>query len=241
MQLSDLPRRLIKPFGVSAGASYIRTVPFPSQIGTDDGAASYTDGFPPDTFDDISAGGIPPDGRDVNGVLFDLSSWARWQAAGGQALYSADFVTNTGGYPKYSLLASTTPGIFWQSTVDNNTTDPDGPTPTNWLRVASPPSGATSWTRLPDGKIMQWGYAATTSTGEPVIPVTLVVPLTNAAYNVNLTPSIDSASGLMDTWVQIIRGTKTGTGFSVQYQRPGGSTQPGLNGFEWTVVGGIPA
>ena len=44
------------PFGASAGAGYIRTIPVASQISITPGAASLTDGFVPLNFVDPLAG-----------------------------------------------------------------------------------------------------------------------------------------------------------------------------------------
>ena len=57
MQLTDKPSKIALPFANAGGK---RTIPVASQIGVVAGAASFTDGFPPLTFNPISAGGIPP-------------------------------------------------------------------------------------------------------------------------------------------------------------------------------------
>ena len=80
MQLSDIPAWFAKRFGADASGSHIRPVPATS---VDPNAASMALGFPPNTFVDIGAGGAPPDGRDVNGILNFLSAWAQWQGLGG--------------------------------------------------------------------------------------------------------------------------------------------------------------
>ena len=134
MQYSDIPSKFSIPFANAAGGLYIRPIPTASQIGIDDGAASLTDGFPPDTFVDESAGGIPPDGRDFNGLLNRITAWSRWQAAGGLSQFDAAFSTLIGGYPKHAVIASATvPGLIWCSNVDNNTVDPDAGPSANWF------------------------------------------------------------------------------------------------------------
>jgi hypothetical protein len=136
MQLSDLPSKFRIPFANGAGGAYIRDIPLASQIGVQDGAASLTDGFVPLNFTPIGAGGVPPFGADMNGILYQTTGWARWLAAGGSVVFDAAFSTAIGGYPKSALLASATiPGIFYVSTVDNNTTNPDAGG-ANWLPVA---------------------------------------------------------------------------------------------------------
>ena len=75
MQQSDLPRRFPVPFANSAGGSYIREIPTDAVTPTStDAPASLYDGFPPECFVDLGAGGIPPNGADFNGILNQLSA-----------------------------------------------------------------------------------------------------------------------------------------------------------------------
>lgn len=134
MQSSDLPSRFSTFWGNAAGVGYIRNIPTLSQIGVEAGAASLTDGFPPDCFTPVGAGGTPPFGKDFNGILRWVTQWLRWQSAGGLVTYDATFATATGGYPKGAIvLSSDLSGRINFSTADNNTSDPDGATPTNWM------------------------------------------------------------------------------------------------------------
>lgn len=126
MLASSIPTKFPIPFANSAGASFIRPVPVASQIGINPGAASDTDGFVPLNFLVPSAGGIPPDGRDVNGILNQITAWNQWQSVGGPIYYDAAQSTAVGGYPHGAILNAV--GIqagYWWSQVDNNTTDPD--------------------------------------------------------------------------------------------------------------------
>ncbi len=125
MRAIDLPGKVPSIFAKSAGAGYTRPIPLTSQIGIIDGAASYPDGFPPKNFQAAIAGGVPPFGQDVNGILSALSGMALWYSASGPILYDAAFQATIGGYPQGTILASATFGNFWLSTADNNTTDPD--------------------------------------------------------------------------------------------------------------------
>lgn len=127
MLKTDIPTKYQIPFGDSAGGSYIRTVPVPSQIGVQDGAASFTDGFVPLNFLPIEGGGVPPFGQDFNGLLNVDTAWMRWVQAGGAPLqYDSTFQTDIGGYPQDAIIRSVTlPGIWYISTVDNNLSNPD--------------------------------------------------------------------------------------------------------------------
>lgn len=134
MLASDIPTtRFPIPWGNSASGTY-RLVPIPtaSQIGVTNGAASLTDGFPPLNFQSVASGGVPPRGKDMNGILFEVTGWQRWQQAGGPIQYDSTFAAAIGGYPFGAVLMSNPIGILWVSTANNNTSDPDGGSPANW-------------------------------------------------------------------------------------------------------------
>lgn len=123
MQLSDIPSKFTIPFANSAGGGYIRSIPI-SPPGS--GGASLTEGFPPANFSPVGSGGIPPYGQDFNGILKQISAWSRWYSAGGTIRYDSTFQTAIGGYPNGALVQSAvTANLFWQSTTDNNVTNPD--------------------------------------------------------------------------------------------------------------------
>jgi hypothetical protein len=126
MLASSIPTKFQIPFANSAPTTNINAIPQASQIGTTIGAASLTDGFPPVTLQPVGAGGVPPWGRDFNGLLNQITAWTRWQNAGGTVKFDSTFQTGIGGYPQGAVVASTvTLGLFWLSLVDNNTTNPD--------------------------------------------------------------------------------------------------------------------
>src|SRR5216683_6401281 len=125
MQLSQLPRKFNLPFGSSAGGGFTN-YPIPDLPPGTPGLASLQTGFPPVNFTPISAGGIPPAGADFNAILFQITSWDQWTAAGGPIFYDATFQTAIGGYPNGAVVQSVVvQGNYWQSTVDNNTSNPD--------------------------------------------------------------------------------------------------------------------
>lgn len=143
MLASSIPTKIPTPFGNSAVAPYIRPIPIPSQIGIQGGAASFTDGFPPLCFNPIGAGGVPPWGEDFNGLLNQVTAWLRWANAGGTAAYDAAFSTAVGGYPLGAILVQVaTPGKWWYSQVDNNTSNPDA-AGANWLSIPVLPAFPT--------------------------------------------------------------------------------------------------
>ena len=62
LALSDsaIPTKIPTYWGTSApGGNITCPIPIPSQIGVSTGRASWTDGFPPVTFNPVAAGGVP--------------------------------------------------------------------------------------------------------------------------------------------------------------------------------------
>lgn len=128
------PPVIVEPFAVNGLRN---TVPVGSLIPTIPGRASYNDGFPPLTMTPLASGGVPPFGRDMNGVLYDLSAQAVWAQAGRLNAYSSVFSTANGGYPEGAVLASATdPLVRFYSTASGNTHDPDSVL-TGWLKYAA--------------------------------------------------------------------------------------------------------
>lgn len=120
--------------------TFVRTVPVPSQIPTNPGFASFETGYPPTNFQPIASGGVPPFGQDVNGIFRAVTQWLQWQQAGAPVPYDSAFSTAIGGYPIGAIVASlTTPFLRWQSTEDDNTTDPDAGG-AGWIPVMATPS-----------------------------------------------------------------------------------------------------
>jgi len=183
MFLSDIPARVAIPFANAAGSGYIRPVPVPSQIGITDGAASFTDGFPPDTFQPLSGGGAYVNGEDVNGILNYVTKWSRWQAAGGPSTYNSTFCSAVGGYPKLATLQSvSSPGVVWLNTVDGNLTDPDGGGAAGWVRVGpTKASDAECLTGTDDAKYVT-PHGLAYSLGN-VVPVKATLAAAQAGVN----------------------------------------------------------
>ena len=103
-----------------ANAGVKNTIPTAS---TGTGKASFTDGFPTVTMLPLTAGGVPPEGKDFNGILFDITSHTIWVNAGGQYRFDATLSAAIGGYPKGMVLQSDDSTSAYVSAVDNNTID----------------------------------------------------------------------------------------------------------------------
>jgi len=122
MQLADSPRKVALAFAKNGDKDTIPEDSSPSA-----GRASMNDGFPPETRQPVGSGGIPPQGLDMNGILYYLSLLNRWQSAGGSFAYDSDFVNdvNVAGYPKGAILVRADGTGFWLNQADGNITNPD--------------------------------------------------------------------------------------------------------------------
>lgn len=89
------------------------------------GSASYDTGFPSETMTPIASGGKPPSGKDMNGVLFDLSEHIVYQSAGNRYRFDAEWVQKTGGYAKGAVVMNDAGDTEYVSLVDNNTSNPN--------------------------------------------------------------------------------------------------------------------
>lgn len=204
MQLTNAPGKLVLPFAASGAKN---DIPVDSQIGITAGAASLVDGFPPLTRTPLAAGGTPPSGLDMNGVLYELSAIIRWANAGAGYVYDGTFATdsNVGGYPKGARVLRSDGLGYWFNTTDNNTTDPES-------------AGAVAAGWLPD---FTTGAAAITMTGSNVTltelqygkPVIVITGLLTANLNL-IFPNI------VGEWV-VINGT-TGS-FSITCKTAAGT------------------
>uniref|UniRef100_A0AAU6W307 Tail fiber protein n=3 Tax=unclassified bacterial viruses TaxID=12333 RepID=A0AAU6W307_9VIRU len=122
MLISNQPEKISVPFANSGGK---QPIPVESQVGLEDGRASFTDGFPPLTRTPLSAGGKPPFGTDMNGILYAITKILQWQSAGGGFSYDSEFAASIGGYPKGAKIASADGRSMWISLVDSNVSNPD--------------------------------------------------------------------------------------------------------------------
>lgn len=168
MLLASIPAKFPIPWANSAGGSFTRAIPVTSQIGTTNGAASLTDGFPPLNFLPVGSGGVPPDGRDVNGILKQITLWSQWAGAGGTVIFDGTFATAIGGYPRGSVLHSSSGDFLWMSTIDNNTGDPDAGAPgwTQQLSLGVLTTGDWKFRPTPENLLSQgWVTANATTIG----------------------------------------------------------------------------
>jgi len=172
MKEADIPDKFPIPWANSASGTHKRSIPTSSQIGTTDGRASLEDGWVPLNFIDESAGGVPPSGKDDNGIKNRMTATLRWYSAGMHPKYDSSFSTAIGGYPLGAVLMKSDNSGFWRSTADDNTTNPDtggagwvsmtvtATTDPTFANDSTTPA-STSWVRRAMTNIMiQLGFSA---------------------------------------------------------------------------------
>lgn len=130
MQSSSIPSKVQIPFANTGGKN---TIPVASQTSTNAGGASFADGFPIATRTPLAAGGVPPSGQDMNGILNYITAIQQWQSAGGLFKFDGTFASAISGYPKGAALLSTNNLTLWRNYAEANSTDPDGASPANWI------------------------------------------------------------------------------------------------------------
>ncbi|EBS5855474.1 tail fiber protein [Salmonella enterica subsp. enterica serovar Enteritidis] len=143
MKLNDKPRQLAVPF---ASAGDKNNIPDKATQQTkESGNAAYDSGFPPVTMTPISAGGIPPHGKDFNGLMHDITAAIRYVQAGGLYTYNAGFTGAIGGYAKDAILAGVATTAVWLNTIDDNLTDPEGADSAGWVNLLADPLKLFLW------------------------------------------------------------------------------------------------
>ena len=155
--------------------------------------ASYQKGFPPVTMTALVAGGLPPQGMDMNGILFALSSSVGFMQSGGLPTFDADFASTIGGYPLGAVLQSNDGASAYVSTIANNTTDFNESTEsigTSWLPWAGDAAkGSSLYIAVGEGT-----SDAITATFDPTITELtngLVVFVRALASNATTTPTFN--------------------------------------------------
>lgn len=116
------PKLLSKPW---ASDGLKNNIPAERSGGLAQEAATYAEGFPNITMTPISVGGKPPSGKDMNGVLYEISAHTVWQNQGGRYRFDQAFCDTIGGYPKGAVLINDTLDTEYISLVDANTHNPN--------------------------------------------------------------------------------------------------------------------
>ncbi|HDL6612219.1 TPA: hypothetical protein PXJ37_001787 [Yersinia enterocolitica] len=201
MNRTDDPKKQPIPFGVNGPREDIgATTP------TGDNSASYNSGFPPITMLLKAAGGLPPKGQDMNQILYELSSLARWTSAGALNVFDSTFNASISGYPKGAVLSNSTFTGCWLNTTDANTANPE-----------NTDGSLTGW-------VPAFAYGTTVVTGLAATNVTLTA-LQAANERITLTGVLTANINLIfPAWRKewVVVNNCTGS-FSVTCKTPGGT------------------
>ncbi|MEE8661813.1 hypothetical protein CGLAMM_10800 [Acetobacteraceae bacterium EV16G] len=145
MKLADFQALFMRVFASEAEAGTI-TYPLP-QDKPSAGRVGVRQGFPLETMTPIAAGGLPPHGADLNGILRMLSASCQRGEAGVILPFSADFASLIGGYPRNALVTYGAESLFYLSLSDENQSVPGTPG-AQWRGlledVVTTPSSATA-------------------------------------------------------------------------------------------------
>lgn len=210
MQASNKPKNLTVPFA-SGGA--FNPIPTDSQVAVSPGKASFVDGFPPATRTPRAAGGIPPDGLDMNGILHDLSNAVMYQQAFGIMPWDSVFANAT-GYPKNAIISYN--GALYQSQNDDNKAQPSNATAWGAVKGVTPSAGAndnqlatmealqnaisnvagalntTGYFKLPNGIIVQYFQFTSSSSGYSTALFPIAFP--NRPLAITMTPNSNNST-----------------------------------------------
>ena len=87
-------------------------------------SATLSAGFPESTMKPIDAGGLPPSGKDLNGILYDVTDNISFLSKGGQYKFDAPYAAQIGGYQIGAKLLLDD-GNSVVSTIPNNMNNPN--------------------------------------------------------------------------------------------------------------------
>ena len=199
-------------------------------------SASYEKGFPQSTMKKVTEGGIPPQGKDFNGILNEISSHTVWTNAGGTYKFNGELSNAIGGYAKGAVLVADNLKFAVISLVNNNkinfNTNPSSISPTGPWRLWC--DSETLDTIVPDLR-RRMGIAEKNITNLQGRMTTAEGNITNLQGRMNTAEG--KISGMEDTTLVI----KVGTGWAIMQpptQRRGAgfmicstffsNTEPGL-------------
>lgn len=111
------PKLIVVPFAADGQKDEIPVTREPSMPTQ---KATWDLGFPPATMLPESAGGLPPRGRDFNGIFNQISEMLVHFAKGGRIKFSESYAEEIGGYQKGAILQSDDETKDYQSLIDEN-------------------------------------------------------------------------------------------------------------------------
>ena len=112
------PKLLPKPW---ASEGLKNSIPTTRSSSLAQESATYVEGFPSITMTPISVGGKPPSGKDMNGILNEISAHTVYLNRGERYRFDAAFCTAIGGYPRGAILMNDGGTAEYISLIDRNT------------------------------------------------------------------------------------------------------------------------
>lgn len=132
--------------------------------------ASFADGFPVATMTSEAAGGTPPRGQDINGILNQVTTLLQYINAGGIWYFNATLAAAIGGFPIGCVVLLNDGQTLVQSTITANLQDPN--------------ISLTGWRYIQAGYATSAGNAATATLATTAVNATNAVNATTAANGV---------------------------------------------------------
>jgi phage-related tail fiber protein len=198
------PKLLPKPW---ASDGLKNNIPAERSGGLAQEAATYAEGFPNITMTPISVGGKPPSGKDMNGVLYEISAHTVWQNQGGRYRFDQAFCDTIGGYPKGAVLINDTLDTEYISLVDANTHNPNSGNSTGKWAIHAGKGLKASTTQAGSTQLS----SATNSNSEEQAATPKAV---KAAYDKAVAAKEAADEAVKTTANQEIAGDKTFTGLA---------------------------
>ena len=81
-----MPKLLTTPFATSGLKNDV-----PATTGSNANSATYDKGFPDITMKSFAYGGLPPSGKDFNGILYDITDNIVYQTQGGRYKFDGTY------------------------------------------------------------------------------------------------------------------------------------------------------
>lgn len=128
-----MPKLLVTPF---ADEGLKNSIPVSAEPDALANTASYKKGFPQATMTPVELGGMPPSGKDMNGILHELSAHIAYLNKGGNYTFDADFAELIGGYSIGSVVQSDDGQTSYVSQVNGNKTNPNNARSSGWAIFA---------------------------------------------------------------------------------------------------------
>lgn len=163
---------------------------------------TWNDGSPLITLTPIKDGGKAPKGQDFNGVMNVVTEHGIFIQNGNRYKWSADVVTNFGGYAKDSIVQSDDGLREYISLIDNNATNPNSNTTGTWSIYAGNGSVPTA-TSTVAGIMTVINNLTSTNVGSALSAAMgkfLKDSLDNLATTVSQKLNINQALGINQTW-----------------------------------------